>query len=64
MKFNVHHWNGKEWSYVATATANDEQEAAKMIASRFTLKGRFASYPHVDNYTGQTTSKSIYTVVG
>lgn len=63
MKFNIHHWNGQGWIYIATAMASDEQEAAKMIASRFTLKGRFAAYPHIDTYNGQVTSKSSYTVI-
>jgi len=63
MKFNVSHWTGKEWKYVATAQAINEQEAARMIASRFTLKGRFASYPHMDDYAGQVTSKTPFTEV-
>jgi hypothetical protein len=63
MKFNVSHWNGKEWVYVATVNAENEQEAAKMAASRFTLKGRFASHPHIDSYNGQRTSNSQFTVI-
>lgn len=63
MKFNVHKWNGKSWEYVATATADNEQMAAKMVAQRFNLKGRFASYPHIDNPSGEVTSKTIYTMV-
>lgn len=61
MKFNVERWNGKVWEYVATVSASNEQEAAKAIAQRFNLTGRFASYPHIDSHIGQVTSKSLYT---
>jgi len=63
MKFNVHKWNGKDWEYVATATAENEQIAAQMVSQRFGLKGRFASYPHADSYVGQKTSNSVFTVI-
>lgn len=63
MKFNVERWNGKSWEYVATVKANNEQDAAKAVASRFNLKGRFASYSHIDTVIGKATSSSIYTII-
>lgn len=64
MKFNVHKWDGKSWVYVATATAANEQVAARMVAQRFNISGRFAAYPHINNPTSQATSNTIYTMVG
>jgi hypothetical protein len=63
MKFNVHVWTGGKWEYLATATAENEQVAAHMVAARFGAKGRFASYPHIDTYGGLATSKSSFTVI-
>lgn len=63
MRFNVYKWNGRGWEYVATVRADNEQMAANMVAREFNLKGRFASYPHIDTYRDQVTSNSIYTVI-
>lgn len=63
MRFNVHHWDGRNWQYVATVKAENEQEAAKRLSMRFSLKGRFASYPHIDEQSDQITSKTPFTEV-
>lgn len=63
LKFNVHRWNGKDWEYVATAQSENEQSAAKAVAHKFNLSGRFASYPHIDTYQGQVTSRTNFTVI-
>lgn len=47
-KFNVHLWNGMSWQYLATATAENEQEACMMIECRYG-KGKYQAYPHIDN---------------
>lgn len=63
MKFNVFHWNGREWIYIATAPAPSEIKAAQMIASRFALKGRFASYPHLDTIDEWKQARSQFVEV-
>lgn len=63
MKYNVHRWTGKDWEYVATVSAQNEQEAAKAIAQRFNLTGKFASYLHIDTDPSKCNSTSIFTVV-
>lgn len=62
-KFNVHIWTGKEWKYLMVSMAPNEQFAAKTVAKILGLKGRFASYPHIDSEIGPATSKSIFTVI-
>jgi hypothetical protein len=60
-KFNVHHWDGMKWTFVAIATAPNEDEAAQLVALRFHLKGRFASYPHIDYEEVAPTAKTPFT---
>lgn len=63
MKFNVHYWTCNDWRYIATVVAPNEQDAAKTVAKRFSLNGRFASYPHIDCYDGQMTSDTALTEI-
>lgn len=49
MKFNVHHWDGKNWNYLCTVRADSEGEAIDMVESRYG-KARYQAYPHIDNF--------------
>ena len=63
MRFNVYQWTSKEWNYLATVRATNETEAVSIIAFRYGLKGKFAAYPHIDNYNGQVTAKTPFVEV-
>ena len=58
-RFNVHWWNGSVWEYMATVSADSGQLAVQLVAKKFGLIGRFASYP---NET--PTSDTVFMMVG
>ncbi len=63
MKFNVHYWNGTKWMFVTAVEAVNEQAAAMVVSKSYGLKGKFASYPHIDTIDQYVSGNSVFTEI-